>query len=92
MNPDKEKALELAMKNIESNFGKGAIMKLGDKPAVAIDTISTSSISLDAALGVGGLPRGRIIEIYGPESSGKTTVALACSCRSTKSMAELLLL
>ncbi len=76
MNPDKEKALELAMKNIESNFGKGAIMKLGDKPAVAIDTISTSSISLDAALGVGGLPRGRIIEIYGPESSGKTTVAL----------------
>ena len=76
MNPDKEKALELAMKNIESSFGKGAIMKLGDKPAVTIDTISTSSISLDAALGVGGLPRGRIIEIYGPESSGKTTVAL----------------
>lgn len=76
MNPDKEKALELAMKNIESSFGKGSIMKLGDKPAVTIDTISTSSISLDAALGVGGLPRGRIIEIYGPESSGKTTVAL----------------
>ena len=76
MNPDKEKALELAMRNIESNFGKGAVMKLGDKPAVTIDAISTSSISLDAALGVGGLPRGRIIEVYGPESSGKTTVAL----------------
>ena len=76
MNPDKEKALELAMRNIESNFGKGAVMKLGDKPTVTIDAISTSSISLDAALGVGGLPRGRIIEVYGPESSGKTTVAL----------------
>ncbi len=73
--PAKRKALELAMKQIEKNYGKGAIMRLGDAPAVAIDTIPTGSLALDAALGVGGVPRGRVVEIFGPESSGKTTLA-----------------
>jgi len=71
----KEKALDLAMKQIEKQFGKGAVMKMGDAPAVAIDAISTGSLTLDHALGIGGVPRGRIIEIFGPESSGKTTLA-----------------
>jgi len=62
--------------SIETKFGEGSIMKLGDKPRVDIDSISTGSIGLDIALGIGGLPRGRIIEIFGPESSGKTTLAL----------------
>ena len=73
---EKMKALELTLGNIEKNYGKGAIMKLGDKAVENIESISTGSISLDHALGVGGLPRGRVIEIYGPESSGKTTLAL----------------
>jgi recombination protein RecA len=73
--PAKRKALDLAMKQIEKNYGKGAIMRLGDAPAVAIDTIPTGSLALDAALGVGGVPRGRVVEIFGPESSGKTTLA-----------------
>ncbi len=73
--PGKLKALDLAVKQIEKQFGKGAIMRLGDEPAVAIDAIPTGSLALDAALGVGGVPRGRVIEIYGPESSGKTTLA-----------------
>ena len=72
----KNDALEETIKSIQTKFGEGAIMKLGDKPKVGIDAISTGSIGLDAALGVGGLPRGRIIEIFGPESSGKTTLAL----------------
>lgn len=84
MNQDKQKALDLAMKNIESSFGKGSVMRLGDKPVVKVDSISTSSISLDVALGVGGLPRGRIIEIFGPESSGKTTVALHVIAQAQK--------
>ncbi|MEQ9103787.1 MAG: recombinase RecA [Rhodothermales bacterium] len=71
----KTRALDLALKQIEKQFGKGAIMRLGDSPQVAIDAISTGSLALDAALGVGGIPRGRVIEIYGPESSGKTTLA-----------------
>ena len=70
-------ALEEALKNIEKTFGKGAVMKLGERPEVTVDTIPTGSISLDIALGVGGYPKGRIIEIYGPESSGKTTLALS---------------
>ncbi len=70
------KSLEMAMEQIEKDHGKGSIMKLGDKPAAKIESISTGSISLDAALGIGGIPRGRIMEIYGPESSGKTTVCL----------------
>lgn len=73
---DKEKALSLAMAQIERQFGKGSIMKLGDKAKINVDVIPTGSISLDWALGIGGIPRGRIIEIYGPESSGKTTLSL----------------
>jgi recombination protein RecA len=71
----KGKALDLAVKQIEKQFGKGSIMRLGDEPVAKIDSIPTGSLALDAALGVGGVPRGRIIEIYGPESSGKTTLA-----------------
>lgn len=73
---EKEKALENALKKIEKDFGKGALMKLGDQANMEIDTVSSGSLKLDEALGVGGYPRGRIIEVYGPESSGKTTVAL----------------
>jgi recombination protein RecA len=72
----KIKSLDMAIEQIEKDHGKGSIMKLGDKPAAKIEAISTGSISLDAALGIGGVPRGRIMEIYGPESSGKTTVCL----------------
>ena len=71
----RERALDLALKQIEKQFGKGSIMKLGDAPVAAIPSISTGSLALDHALGIGGLPRGRVIEIYGPESSGKTTLA-----------------
>lgn len=74
--PDKEKAVETAMVQIERQFGKGSIMKLGSKPVVDVPVISTGSLALDKALGVGGIPRGRVTEIYGPESSGKTTLAL----------------
>ena len=72
---ERNKALKLAIDKIEKDFGKGAIMKLGDKPAVSVETIPTGALALDVALGVGGVPRGRIIEVYGPESSGKTTLA-----------------
>ena len=72
---ERQKALKLAIDKIEKDFGKGSIMKLGDKPSVSVETIPTGSLALDIALGVGGIPRGRIIEIYGPESSGKTTLA-----------------
>ncbi|MBL4892694.1 MAG: recombinase RecA [Rhizobiaceae bacterium] len=73
---DKTKALDAALSQIERAFGKGSIMKMGDKDVVQIETISTGCLGLDIALGIGGLPRGRVIEIYGPESSGKTTMAL----------------
>jgi len=73
---DKQKALESALAQIERSFGKGSIMRLGSTPTLDIEAISTGSIGLDVALGIGGLPKGRIIEIYGPESSGKTTLAL----------------
>lgn len=72
----KQKSLDMALEQIQKDHGKGAIMKLGDKPILKLASISTGSISLDAALGIGGVPRGRIIEIYGPESSGKTTLSL----------------
>ena len=73
---DKSKALEAALSQIERAFGKGSIMKLGANTAMEVEAISTGSLGLDIALGIGGLPKGRIIEIYGPESSGKTTLAL----------------
>src|SRR5690348_18403858 len=73
---DKDKALSSVMGQIEKSFGKGAVMRLGDDVRPPIEVIPTGSISLDIALGIGGLPRGRVVEIYGPESSGKTTVAL----------------
>lgn len=76
MNNDKLKAIEAAMGQIEKQFGKGSIMKLGEHSVLNIDAISTGCLGMDIALGIGGVPRGRIIEIYGPESSGKTTVAL----------------
>jgi recombination protein RecA len=76
-NPEREKALNVAMQNIEQKFGKGSIMKLGDRPKISgSNSISTGSLSLDIALGIGGVPRGRVIEIFGPEASGKTTLAL----------------
>ena len=85
MGVEKEKALEIALSQIEKQFGKGAIMKLGDAGAkIAVSTISTGCIELDFALGVGGVPRGRIVEIYGPESSGKTTIALHIVAQSQK--------
>ena len=73
---DKQKALETALTQVERQFGKGSIMKLGSKEIIAVPVISTSSLSLDKALGIGGLPRGRVVEIFGPEASGKTTLAL----------------
>ena len=72
---ERSKALKLAIEKIEKDFGKGSIMKLGDKATVNVDAIPTGALALDVALGIGGVPRGRIIEIYGPESSGKTTLA-----------------
>jgi recombination protein RecA len=74
--PDREKALELALAQIEKNHGKGSVMRLGDQTRTPISAIPTGSIALDVALGIGGIPRGRVVEIYGPESSGKTTLAL----------------
>ncbi|WP_433391640.1 recombinase RecA [Micromonospora sp. KLBMP9576] len=74
--PDREKALDLALAQIDKQFGKGSVMRLGERPVVQTSVIPTGSIALDVALGVGGLPRGRVVEVYGPESSGKTTVAL----------------
>ena len=82
---DKQKALTAALKQIDQAFGKGSVMRLGEKPVVEIEAISTGSLSLDIALGIGGLPKGRIIEIYGPESSGKTTLALHCIAEAQKS-------
>ena len=74
--PDRDKALDMALAQVEKQFGKGAIMRMGDKTTMAIEAISTGALSLDLALGIGGLPRGRVTEIYGPESSGKSTLAM----------------
>ena len=74
-NTDKLKALQLTLDKLEKSYGKGTVMKLGDTAVEPIESISTGSISLDIALGIGGVPKGRVIEIYGPESSGKTTLA-----------------
>ena len=81
---DKQKALETALSNIERSFGKGSVMRLGDKKTLDIEAVPTGSLGLDIALGIGGLPKGRIIEIFGPESSGKTTLSLHCVAEAQK--------
>ena len=81
---EKKKALQTALEQIEKKFGKGAVMKLGQAAAMNVDAISTGSIGLDLALGIGGVPKGRIIEVFGPESSGKTTVALQVIAQAQK--------
>ncbi|MGH8920731.1 MAG: recombinase RecA, partial [Actinomycetes bacterium] len=73
---ERDNALDMAMGQIEKQFGKGAVMRMGDKTTMAIESISTGALSLDIALGIGGLPRGRVVELYGPESSGKSTLAM----------------
>src|SRR5690625_841916 len=75
-NSNREKALEAALAQIDKDYGKGSVMRLGDDVRAPIETIPTGSVAMDIALGIGGLPRGRVVEIYGPESSGKTTIAL----------------
>ena len=85
MSMDKNKAIETAVAQIERSFGKGSIMRFGDRQVVEVETISTGSLGLDIALGVGGLPRGRVVEVYGPESSGKTTLALQTVAEAQKS-------
>ena len=84
MDPNKEKALDAALSQIERQFGKGTVMRMGDQERVAIPSISTGSLGLDIALGIGGLPKGRICEIYGPESSGKTTLTLQVIAEAQK--------
>ena len=84
INESKQKALKTAIDQIEKTFGKGAIMLLGSNQSLDIESISTGSLTLDLALGIGGVPRGRITEIYGPESSGKTTVALSIAAQAQK--------
>ena len=78
---DRDKALDMALGQIEKQFGKGSVMKMGDKTTMAIESVPTGALALDLALGIGGLPRGRVTEIYGPESSGKTTLANPCCGR-----------
>ena len=87
-NSEKRKALDAAMSQIEKQFGKGSVMKLGDFKETGVDAISTGALNLDIALGIGGIPRGRIIEIYGPESSGKTTLALHAVAEAQKAGGE----
>ena len=81
---EKNKALNAAISQIDQNFGKGSVMRLGQQKAMDVDFISTGSLSLDLALGIGGLPKGRVIEIYGPEGSGKTTLALQAVAEAQK--------
>ena len=81
---EKNKSLEAAISQIDQNFGKGSVMRLGQQQALDVEAISTGSLSLDLALGIGGLPKGRIIEIYGPESSGKTTLGLQVVAEAQK--------
>ena len=85
LSTDKAKAVDVAVTQIERQFGKGSIMRLGDRKKVDVDVIPTSSVSLDAALGIGGFPRGRVVEVYGPEASGKTTLALHVVAEAQKS-------
>ena len=84
MADDKKRAIETAMQQIERTYGKGSIMRFGDNTVSNVEAISTGSLALDLALGIGGLPKGRIVEIYGPESSGKTTLALHCVAEAQK--------
>ena len=84
-NKEKNKALDAAISQITDNFGKGSVMKLGEQKAMDIESVSTGSLSLDLALGIGGMPKGRIVEIYGPESSGKNNSSITSSSRGTKS-------
>ena len=85
---ERKKALDNAISQIEKQFGKGAVMKLGEAKTMNVDHISTGSLGLDMALGIGGVPRGRIVEVYGPESSGKTTVALQIVAEAQKEGGE----
>src|SRR5699024_7837582 len=84
MDEDRKKALAAALTQIERQFGKGSVMRMGDQEAADVSAISTGSLALDAALGVGGYPRGRVVEIYGPESSGKTTMTLHAIAEAQK--------
>src|SRR5690606_6781217 len=84
MDAKKEKALQAALGQIERQFGKGAVRRMGDREQLAIPSISTGSLGLDVALGIGGLPKGRVVEIYGPESSGKTTLTLSVIAEAQK--------
>ncbi|MCJ8300994.1 MAG: DNA recombination/repair protein RecA, partial [Pseudomonadales bacterium] len=84
MDDNRKKALDAALSQIERQFGKGAIMRMGDQPREVIPSVSTGSLGLDVALGIGGLPFGRIVEIYGPESSGKTTLTLQVIAEAQK--------
>ncbi len=88
MDDNKKKALAAALGQIERQFGKGAVMRMGDQDRQAIPAISTGSLGLDIALGIGGLPKGRIVEIYGPESSGKTTLTLSVIAQAQKKPAR----
>ncbi|MEG2939927.1 MAG: ATPase domain-containing protein, partial [Oscillospiraceae bacterium] len=88
MATDKKKALDTAIEQIEKQYGKGSIMRLGENVSMNVDSISTGSLTLDLALGIGGVPRGRIIEIYGPESSGKTTLSLHIVAEAQKAGGE----
>ena len=85
---DKKKALENALAQIEKAYGKGSVMRLGENTAMNVEAISTGSVALDIALGIGGVPRGRIVEVYGPESSGKTTLALHIAASAQKAGGE----
>ncbi|HRW78831.1 MAG TPA: ATPase domain-containing protein, partial [Candidatus Sabulitectum sp.] len=88
VNENRKKALDAAFLQIQKKFGTGSIMKLGEAPEMKVDTFPTGSISLDLALGVGGVPRGRVIEVFGPESSGKTTLALHMLANAQKAGGE----
>ena len=88
INEERKKALEAAMAQIEKQFGKGAVMKLGEVSTMNVEAIPTGALSLDIALGIGGVPRGRVVEIFGPESSGKTTVALHVIAEAQKAGGE----
>src|SRR5689334_1620175 len=81
---DRLKAIDGALSQIERQFGKGSIMRLGQRETLTMDSISTGSISVDAAIGIGGFPRGRVVEVFGPESSGKTTLALSVAAQAQK--------